>query len=82
MTGMAGYSCFNSRQGSSPLLNSVGDKSPDALRIFGADRQLFIELAFRPLRLVDAQMAFTDLRSHYLTGSGDTKAFLCPFMSF
>ena len=82
MTGMAGYSCFNSRQGSSPLLNSLGDKSPDAFRIFGADRQLFIELAFCPLRLVDAQMAFTHLRPHYLTGTGDAKAFLCPFVSF
>ena len=82
MTGMAGYSCFNSRQGSSPLLNSVRDKSPDSLRIFGTERLHFVEFAFYPLRLVDAQMAFTYLRPHYLAGSGDTKAFLCPFMSF
>ena len=82
MTGMAGDTCFNSRQGSSPLLNSVGDKSLDSLRIFRAERQHLVELAFSPLGLVDAQVAFAYLGPHYLAASGDIKAFLCPFMSF
>ena len=82
MTGMAGDTCFNSRQSSSPLLNSVRDKPLDSLRIFGTERQHFIELAFCPFRLVDAQVAFAYLGPHYFAGSGDTKAFLCPFVSF
>ena len=82
MTGMAGDSCFNSRQGSSPLLNSVRDKSFDSFRVFWIERQHLVELAFRPLGLIDTQVAFPDLRPHYLTASSDFEALLCPFVSF